>query len=326
MAGKRPRRGQRISSARELGKWDEDRIRRFVEERLRRRELISFVEIAEWYSDLIGPAEPKTAAAARERAYAMLEHDVLARSFEENGPEVLFLHPGVSLTHWKMTAKWLQRAIDNNYDDEHGRSYLRHCLLPRNRFEHWCAWHHLPKSPRFQPSQESRAHVSPKGAERSPESPMPAPTLVPQPESKLAVDVLEQPEVPSNIQPREVRVLPPQDSGERRGLVAHKDSSLASDDRSDLDTQPPKPSNKGGRPPAADWEALKDALVEEIRIHGDPKRRNPPGWRGTKDVADWAAEKLGKEGRDVSHRTIEDNVRRILRELKAASAAKSVSR
>jgi hypothetical protein len=47
MAGKRPRRGQRISSARELGKWDEDRIRRFVEERLRRRELISFVEIAE---------------------------------------------------------------------------------------------------------------------------------------------------------------------------------------------------------------------------------------------------------------------------------------
>jgi hypothetical protein len=33
-----------------------------------------------------------------------------------------------------------------------------------------------------------------------------------------------------------------------------------------------------------------------------------------------------KEGRDVSHRTIEDNVRRILRELKAASAAKPVSR
>ena len=127
---------------------------------------------------------------------------------------------------------------------------------------------------------------------------MPAPTLVPQPAS--IVDTVDQPEVPSGIQPREVRVPPPQDGSERRGIVAHKVSSLASDERLDLDTQPSKPSNKGGRPPAVDWEALKDALVEQIKIHGFPEPRNLPGWCGTKDVVDWATTKLGKESQNVS--------------------------
>ena len=75
-----------------------------------------------------------------------------------------------------------------------------------------------------------------------------------------------------------------------------------------------------------DWEALKDALREEIKNLGYPEPRNLPGWRGTKDVVEWALKKLGKEGEDVSHRTIEDNVRRIIRELKVASTAKPVSR
>jgi hypothetical protein len=73
-----------------------------------------------------------------------------------------------------------------------------------------------------------------------------------------------------------------------------------------------------------DWEALKDALVEEIKIHGFPESRNPPGWRGTKDVADWAEGKLGKEA-DVARRTIEDNVRKMINELRP-SMAKMVSR
>ena len=75
--------------------------------------------------------------------------------FEEGGrSRVLFLYPGVSWTHGRMTHQWLQDAIDNNYDGEHGRSYLRHCWLPRKPFQHWCKWHHLPESPpRFKPQK-----------------------------------------------------------------------------------------------------------------------------------------------------------------------------
>jgi len=247
-------------SARKAAQWDEERIRRFEEDQRRKREYISFVEIAEWYSDLAGPVSPKKAAALHEQAYRMLESDLLERRFEEDDRFVLFLHPGVSLTHRKMTAKRYQEARENNLDNEQGRSYLRHCWLPRSLFEDWCAWHNLPKSPpRFQPSQDSRARVSP-------------------------------------------------------------------DERSDLHTQPSKPPNRGGRPPAVDWEALKDSFREEIKIYGFPDSRNPPGWHGTKDAVEFAVLRLGKEGGDVSHRTIEDNVRRILRELKAASTAKPVSR
>jgi hypothetical protein len=270
--------------AREAERWDEDRIRRFWEDQQRKREWINFAEIAEWFSELGGSGLNET---EREKAYRMLEDDLLAGVFEGAGhSQVLFTHPQVSLADEKMTRQWLKDAIDHNLDNEDGRSYLKHCWLPRNLFERWCARHHLPKSPpRFQPSQESRGRVLPEGADGSPEPPMPAPMLVPQPASKLAVNIVDQTEVPN----------------------------------------PFKASNKGGRPPAVDWEALKDALREEIKIHGYPDPRNPPGWRGTKDAVEFAVRRLGKEGGDVSHRTLEDNVRRILRELKA-STAKPVSR
>src|SRR5262245_32240062 len=262
MASKRSRRGRRILSAREAAQWDGERIRRFEEEQRRKREWISFVEIAEWYSDLRGPVSPKKAAALREQAHSMLKSDLLASLFEEGGrSRVLFRFPGANFTAGKMTRQRLQAAIDDDPDGEHVRLLLKHCWLPGTLFERWCEWHHLPKSPRFQPSQDSRARVSP-------------------------------------------------------------------DERSGLNTQPsrpPKPSNRGGRPPAVDWEALKDALREEIKIHGYPDPRNPPGWRGTKDAVEFAVRRLGKEFTG-SHRTIEYNVRRILRELQATSAAKPVSR
>jgi hypothetical protein len=278
---------ERWERSRKARAWDEDRIRCFWEDQQRKREWINFAEIAEWFSELggFGPNETE-----REKAYRMLEDDLLAGVFEEAGhSQVLFTHPQVSLADEKMTRQWLKDAIDHNFDNEHGRSYLKHCWLPRNLFERWCARHHLPKSPpRFQPSQESRGRVLPEGADGSPGPPMPAPMSVPQPASKLAVHIVDQTEVPD----------------------------------------PSKASNKGGRPPAVDWEALKDALREENKKHGYPDPGNPPGWRQTKDVADWAEAKLGREVKDVSRRTIEDNVRRILRELKkeAASTAKPVSR
>jgi hypothetical protein len=157
--GKRPR-GQRILSARKAAQWDEERIRRFEEEQRRKREWINFAEIADWCSELDGSAVPNEAA--RENAYRMLERDLLAGNFEEGGrSRVRFVFPGVSVTHGKMTRKWLQDAIDNNYDNEHGRSYLRACWLPRKLFQCWCGWHHLPKSPpRFEP-QESHPVLAP---------------------------------------------------------------------------------------------------------------------------------------------------------------------
>jgi hypothetical protein len=155
MASKRSRRGRRILSFREAAQWDEERIRRFEEEQRRKREWISFVEIAEWYSDLRGPVTPENAAALREQARSMLKSDSLARLFEEGGrPRVLFRFPGVNFTAGKMTHQRLQDAIDNDPDGEHVRLLLNHCWLPRDLFERWCARHHLPKSPsRFQPQE-----------------------------------------------------------------------------------------------------------------------------------------------------------------------------
>ena len=153
---------------------------------------------------------------------------------------------------------------------------------------------------------------------------MPVQITAPQTASKLVVDTVDQPEVPSGIEPGEIRV--PQDGEEPRSLLANKDSPLPSDESSDLNTQPSERSNKGGRPPAADWEALEARLVEEIKIHGYPERGNPPGWRGTKDAAELAEATLRKESGNVSRRTIEDNVRKILRKLQPASTAKPVSR
>jgi len=152
------RRGQRIVSARKLAQWDEERIRRFEEDQRRKHDWISFVKIAEWYSELGGPVSPKKAAALREQAYRMLESDLLPRRFEEGGPsQVLFLFPGVDWTHGKMTSQRYQDAIHYNLDLEHGRSLLRHCWLPRNLFKQWCAWHDLPTSaPRFKPQKSHR--------------------------------------------------------------------------------------------------------------------------------------------------------------------------
>ena len=162
MASKRSRRGRRILSYREAAQWDEERIRRFEEEQRRKREWISFVEIAEWYSGLEVPTNPKKAAAAAEQAYRMLQTDLLAGLFEERGrSRVLFRFPGVDFTHGKMTRQRLQGAIDNDPDGEHVRLLLSHCWLPRDLFERWCARHHLPKSPsRFQPQESHPVWVA----------------------------------------------------------------------------------------------------------------------------------------------------------------------
>jgi hypothetical protein len=191
MASKRSHRGRRIGPprffyfpweekdrrvrrerelARAAKRWDEERIRRFEEDQRRKREYISFVEIADWYSDLGGPVSSKKAAALREQAYRMLERDLRAGNFEEGGrSRVRFVFPGFSWTHGKMTRKWLQDAIDNDWDGRHGRSYLENCWLPRKLFQRWCGWHHLPTSPpRFQPERTATVAVAQPAASEKP--------------------------------------------------------------------------------------------------------------------------------------------------------------
>jgi hypothetical protein len=152
-----------VERAREARQRDEDRIRRFEEVQRRKRNWIKFTEIAEQYSERDGPVAPEKAAAERERACAMLEHDLLAGNFEENGrSQVLFLFPG--FTDRRMTRQRLQDAIDYNYDNRCGRSYLENCWITRNRYERWREWHNLGElPPRFRPQKSqnvSRAKSS----------------------------------------------------------------------------------------------------------------------------------------------------------------------
>jgi len=262
---------------------------------------------------------------------------LLEGDFEKNGvSQIMYLHPYTSKT--RMTREWLIGLLEFKDADRATiiSQYLAHCWMARVFLERWLAKHRMePRPPRFEPkkrtpsattqpsspprfpaSQESQARISPEAMGRAPEIPIPAPMVAPQPVLKI----VDQPEVPSGIEPTEVRVPTLQDGDEPRSLV--QDSPLPSDECSGFNTQ----RNKGGRPPAADWEALEARLAEEIKIHGYPERGNPPGWRGTKDAADLAEATLRKESGNVSRRTIEDNVRNILRKLQPASTAKPVSR
>ena len=316
-----------------IRRWRTARIERFTKIQRDKREWINFAEIAEYCSEESGGVVPNEVA--RETAYEKLLADLLDGDFEENGvSQIMYLHPYTSKT--RMTREWMADLLAFKDADRAAiiSQYLAPCWMPRAFLERWLAKHRMeprpqrfePKRqtpsattqpfspPRFQAPQESPAGISPEG--RAPEIPIPAPMVAPQP----VVKIVDQPEVPSGIEPTEVRVPTPQDGDEPRSLV--QDSPLPSDECSDLNTQ----RNKGGRPPAADWEALEARLAEEIKIHGYPERGNPPGWRGTKDAADLAEATLRKESGNVSRRTIEDNVRNILRKLQPASTAKPVSR
>jgi hypothetical protein len=308
-------------------------IERFTKIQRDKREWINFAEIADHCSEESGIVPNEV---AQETAYEKLLADLLEGDFEKNGvSQIMYLHPYTSKT--RMTREWLIGLLEFKDADRATiiSQYLAHCWMARVFLERWLAKHRMeprpqrfePKRqtpsattklsspPRFQAPQESRAGISPEAEGRAPEIPIPAPMVAPQP----VVKIVDQPEVPSGIEPTEVRVPTPQDGDEPRSLV--QDSPLPSDECSDLNTQ----RNKGGRPPAVDWEALRDALAEEIKILGFPERRNTPGWRGTKDAADWAEAKLRKEAKDVARRTIEDNMRKIINELRA-STAKPVSR
>jgi hypothetical protein len=73
--------------------------------------------------------------------------------------------------------------------------------------------------------------------------------------------------------------------------------------------------NVGGRPGKADWSALKEALKNEVKAVGLPNKDGVPGWRTIADVATWLGARLADD-EDVSPRTLRDQARRMLSEIK----------
>ena len=74
-------------------------------------------------------------------------------------------------------------------------------------------------------------------------------------------------------------------------------------------------SNKGGRPPKGDWEAIEDALAARIERDGEPEPRNIDGWQRQADVYRWVADLLVREGVDVSETTIKTHVGKMLKRM-----------
>jgi hypothetical protein len=67
---------------------------------------------------------------------------------------------------------------------------------------------------------------------------------------------------------------------------------------------------KGGRPPAADWSAIRERLWRELDLVGLPRKDGPPGWRSMADVERYV-EKL--TGADEPGRTaLKDNTKKMV--------------
>jgi hypothetical protein len=72
---------------------------------------------------------------------------------------------------------------------------------------------------------------------------------------------------------------------------------------------------RGGRPPAADWEAVKDALRIKINECGFPERGSI-GWQTRADVERWVQDLLERRHEPAEMSTIKDHVPIMLDELR----------
>jgi hypothetical protein len=139
--------------------WREDRIRRFAERQRRRRDWISFGEIAEWCSELGGSIVSDEDA--RAGAYEKLQADLMAGDFEEAGKtRILYLHPWTPLA--KMTRDRARDFMERAPPETQRSEYWDHCWISRHLFHRWLAKHNLPTSPsRFKPLTEAPATSKP---------------------------------------------------------------------------------------------------------------------------------------------------------------------
>ncbi len=77
----------------------------------------------------------------------------------------------------------------------------------------------------------------------------------------------------------------------------------------------------GGRPPAADWDAVKEMLRLEIDRRGPPDREGPADWRTVTDAMRFVENALQKRGERVMETALRSHVSRILREIAAETGA-----
>ena len=78
----------------------------------------------------------------------------------------------------------------------------------------------------------------------------------------------------------------------------------------------PIPANKGGRPPAADWDAYFPKLLEKVKTDGFPDKLNVDGWSKQVDVENWLANLAEKEGFSPGKSTIREKARDFLARVK----------
>jgi hypothetical protein len=102
----------------------------------------------------------------------------------------------------------------------------------------------------------------------------------------------------------------------QRDLLAMPDWLRA---RTEEDLKNPK--GRGGKPPAADWPALQEALEREIDLVGLPRKDGPPGWRTTADVVHWLEERTGED--NPGKTALKDNAKRMLENIRERKAGNS---
>jgi hypothetical protein len=135
------------ASVRELEKRRQVQIDRFADCQRRKRNWISFDDVANWCSR--EGESIKQDEAKRVLALDALAKDFLAGEFDSKGrSQVLFLHPYTSKR--RLTRGELQEIIEYDYDSDHGRSeYLPHCWLPRPMLAAWSRRYRLDSLPSF---------------------------------------------------------------------------------------------------------------------------------------------------------------------------------
>jgi hypothetical protein len=80
----------------------------------------------------------------------------------------------------------------------------------------------------------------------------------------------------------------------------------------------PQAERGGGRPPAADWDALEVALEREIDAVGFPSKDGPPGWQFNADVVRWLEPLLGAY--EPGKTALKDNAKRMVENIRAKKA------
>jgi hypothetical protein len=133
------------------------RIERFARCQKRERKWINFGEIAEWCAAERGSIVVDELK--EEVAIDTLKRDVLDGEFEEHDRSlVLMLHPS---QRGRVAREWARDAVDHNYDEQHGRAWLKYCWIPRRMFQRWLQKHRLTESaPRFEPQHRTIREVA----------------------------------------------------------------------------------------------------------------------------------------------------------------------